>query len=223
MPTQDLTNSPKVLGLDISTKTIGWSLFDIQTQKLLELTHISPVIKPQPEDKIEELLMKVNSVEERLKEYKNFGIKKVIIEEPLLNSNNIYTIATLISYNSMISKSIYDILGVVPSYISTYNARKFAWSGLLQDNGKGKKVLFGGLPKDADKKEIAEKAKKLEAERDEAKLRSPWIGYASTAYQLAIVVLSASILAVSMGMFWGSFVVAGFGILLSLNGLYLWF
>jgi hypothetical protein len=54
----------------------------------------------------------------------------------------------------MISKSIYDILGVVPSYISTYNARKFAWSGLLQDNGKGKKVLFGGLPKDADKKEI---------------------------------------------------------------------
>lgn len=154
MPTQDLTNSPKVLGLDISTKTIGWSLFDIQTQKLLELTHISPVIKPQPEDKIEELLMKVNSVEERLKEYKNFGIKKVIIEEPLLNSNNIYTIATLIRYNSMISKSIYDILGVVPSYISTYNARKFAWSGLLQDNGKGKKVLFGGLPKDADKKEI---------------------------------------------------------------------
>ena len=154
MPTQDLTNSPKVLGLDISTKTIGWSLFDIQTQKLLELTHISPVIKPQPEDKIEELLMKVNSVEERLKEYKNFGIKKVIIEEPLLNSNNIYTIATLIRYNSMISKSIYDILGVVPSYISTYNARKFAWSGLLQDNGKGKKVLVGGLPKDADKKEI---------------------------------------------------------------------
>ena len=26
---QDLKNSPKVLGLDISTKTIGWALFDI--------------------------------------------------------------------------------------------------------------------------------------------------------------------------------------------------
>jgi len=45
----------------------------------------------------------------------------------------------------------------------------------------------------------------------------------TTAYQLAIVVLSASILAVSMGMFWGSFAVAAAGILLSLNGLYLWF
>ena len=76
---------------------------------------------------------------------------------------------------------------------------------------------------DADKKEIAEKARAMEAVREEAKKSSPWIGYASTAYQLAIVVLSASILAVSMGMFWGSFVVAGVGVLLSLNGLYLWF
>jgi hypothetical protein len=76
---------------------------------------------------------------------------------------------------------------------------------------------------DADKKELAVKAKEMEAVREEAKKSSPWIGYASTAYQLAIVVLSASILAVSTAMFWGSFAVAGFGILLSLNGLYLWF
>jgi hypothetical protein len=76
---------------------------------------------------------------------------------------------------------------------------------------------------DLDKADIAAKARAMEHERDEAKKSSPWIGYASTAYQLAIVVLSASILAVSMAMFWGSFVVAGFGVLLSLNGLYLWF
>jgi hypothetical protein len=73
------------------------------------------------------------------------------------------------------------------------------------------------------KKDLMKKAKALEAERDEAKARSPWIGYASTAYQMAIVVLSASILAVSMYLFWASFAVAGFGILLSLNGLFLWF
>jgi uncharacterized protein HemX len=76
---------------------------------------------------------------------------------------------------------------------------------------------------ESDKKEIAIEARKIESLREEAKKSSPWIGYASTAYQLAIVVLSASILAVSMGMFWGSFVVAGIGIVLSLNGLMLWF
>ena len=71
------------------------------------------------------------------------------------------------------------------------------------------------------KKELFEKARQLEHERDEAKKRSPWIGYASTMYQLSIVVLSASILAVSMSMFWGSFLVAGLGVLLSAQGVLL--
>lgn len=73
------------------------------------------------------------------------------------------------------------------------------------------------------KKELLAKAKKLEAERDAAKERSPWIGYAGTAFQLAIVILSASILAVSMPLFWGSIAVAGLGILLASQGLFLWF
>ena len=150
----DLKNSPKVLGLDISTKTIGWSLFDIRTQELLELTHFSPVIKPKVDDKINELLLKVNAFEEKLQNYRSLGITKVIIEEPLLNSNNIWTVGTLLRYNSMITKSIYDILGIVPNYISTYNSRKFAWPELVQKNEKGKHVLFGGLPKDIDKKEL---------------------------------------------------------------------
>jgi hypothetical protein len=76
-------------------------------------------------------------------------------------------------------------------------------------------------PKDG-KKDLMAKARALEAERDSAKLRSPWLGYASTSYQMAIVLLSASILAVSMPLFWGSFVVAGLGVLLSSQGLLLW-
>ena len=150
----DLKNSPKVLGLDVSTKTIGWCLFDIQTKELLELTHFSPVIKPKVDDKIQELLMKVDAFEEKLNGYKNLGITKVVIEEPLLNSNNVWTVGTLLRYNSMITKSIYDILGIVPNYISTYDSRKFAWPDLVQQNDKGKYVLFGGLPKDIDKKEL---------------------------------------------------------------------
>ena len=72
------------------------------------------------------------------------------------------------------------------------------------------------------KKDLLAKAKQLEAGRDEAKKRSPWIGYANTAYQLSIVVLSASILAVSMTLFYSSFAVAMLGLLLSSQGLFLW-
>lgn len=112
-----------------------------------------------------------------------------------------------------------------------------AWAQYQAKNGRGVSYEIASLttsdPKlkekfaaekqrmDDDKKEIAEKARALEAAREEAKKSSPWIGYASTAYQLAIVVLSASILAVSMPMFWASFVVAGLGLLLSAQGLLL--
>jgi len=154
MSKENLKNSPKVLGLDISTKTIGWALFDFHSQNLLELTHFSPVIKPKREDKMEELMFKVDAFEEKLNTYKDLGITKVIIEEPLLNSNNVWTVGTLLRYNSMISRSIYKVLGIVPKYISTYNSRKYAWPELVQENNKGKRVLFGGLPKTIDKKEL---------------------------------------------------------------------
>jgi hypothetical protein len=149
-----LKESPKVLGLDVSTKTIGWALFDIQSQQLLELTHISPIPKPKEENKIKELLLKGQIFRSKLLEYKDMGITKVIIEEPLLNSNNVYTVQTLLRFNTLVTKEIYDVLGVVPDFISTYNSRKFAFPELTQLNDKGKYVLFGGLPKDIDKKMI---------------------------------------------------------------------
>ena len=152
---KNLKNSPKVLGLDISTKTIGWALFDIKTQQLLELTHVSPRPKLEnEEDKLKELLLKSEIFAEKLKEYKNLGIVRVVIEEPLLNSNIIYTIQTLLRFNSFVFKEIYNILGIVPEFISTYNSRKFAFPELVQENDKKKFVLFGGLPKDIDKKMI---------------------------------------------------------------------
>lgn len=151
-----IKNSPKILGLDVSTRTIGWALFDIKNQELLELTHISP--RPKTKDygdnKILELLLKSGIFRTKLLEYKNLGIVNVIIEEPLMNSNNAYTIQTLLRFNTLICKEIYDALGIVPEFISTYNSRKFAFPELVQPNDKGKHVLFGGLPKDIDKKQI---------------------------------------------------------------------
>ena len=154
MTKKNIQNNPKVLGLDISTKTIGWALFDIQTKELLELTHVSPRPKIKTENKIEELIAKSDVFKSKLVDYVNLGITKVVIEEPLLNSNNIYTVQTLLRYNSFVTKVIWDVLGIVPEFISTYNSRKYAFPHLLQTNDKGKVVLFGGLPKDIDKKQF---------------------------------------------------------------------
>lgn len=151
-----IKNPPKVLGLDVSTRTIGWALFDIKTKELLELTHISPRPKNKSteENKMLELILKSEVFKTKLEDYKKLGIVSVIIEEPLLNSNNVYTIQTLLRFNTLICKTIYDVLGIVPEFISTYNSRKFAFPELVQENDKKKHVLFGGLPKDIDKKMI---------------------------------------------------------------------
>ena len=99
-----------------------------------------------------ELILKSEVFKTKLDDYKNLGIVSVIIEEPLLNSNNVYTIQTLLRFNTLICKTIYDMIGIVPEFISTYNSRKFAFPELVQENDKKKFVLFGGLPKDVDKK-----------------------------------------------------------------------
>ena len=151
---KEIQNNPKVLALDVSTKTIGIALFDITTKELLELTHVSPVPKPKRENKMEELLIKAEMVRSKIENYKNLNVTEVVIEEPLLGSNNIYTIQTLLRFNTLVFKDIYDVLGIVPEFISTYNARKFAFPHLVQPNDKGKHVLFGGFPRDIDKKVI---------------------------------------------------------------------
>ena len=151
---RNLKESPKVLGLDISTKTIGWALFEIKSGNLLELTHVSPVPKPKEECKIKELILKSEIFKLKLEQYKGLGITKVVIEEPLLNSNNIRTVQTLLRFNSFVCKVIYDTLGIIPDFISTYESRKNAFPELVKENNMGKFVLFGGLPKDCDKKQI---------------------------------------------------------------------
>jgi len=160
-----------ILSLDVSTSTIGIALFeDLGTSgKLKLLHHVSPKVKPQPESKMEELFKKVEIFQtEFLNKYVNFGITRVIIEEPLLQSNNVYTIATLLRFNGMISKSVYDTLGIVPDFISSYDARKYSFSDLMavrrfkkdgtplaeKQIAKNEPVLFGAYEFDCDKKMI---------------------------------------------------------------------
>ena len=73
------------------------------------------------------------------------------------------------------------------------------------------------------KQQLMARARLLESQRDEAKKHSPWLTFAGSALQLSIVLLSASILAVSMGMFYASIGVGMIGAVLMSQGIWLWF
>lgn len=158
-----------ILGLDVSTKTIGVCIFE-ETGNLQELTHMTPKIKPLPENDLEVLFKKVESFKDfiYLKGFDKLNITKIVIEEPLLGSNNVYTMATLLKFNGMISKTCYEIFNVVPSFISSYDARAYGFPelmGVRKFNKKGEpytekeiskkdKVLFGDYPWEVDKKQV---------------------------------------------------------------------
>jgi hypothetical protein len=72
------------------------------------------------------------------------------------------------------------------------------------------------------KKELMAKARALEAERDQLQKKSPWLTFSGMGFQLGIVLLSASILAVSMPLFWGSIGVSAVAALLMSQGVWLW-
>jgi len=72
------------------------------------------------------------------------------------------------------------------------------------------------------KKELSLKARMLEADRAVAKSRGPWYTYAGSLFQIAIVLLTASILAVNNRLYWASLGVGIFAMLLMSQAIWLW-
>jgi hypothetical protein len=163
------------LGLDVSTNCIGMCLFindGTEDGQLVKLTQIVP--------KVNSKIKGIHSLFEKKKIFKNVmleewadvKIDRVIIEEPLLRSNNINTVSTLLRFNGMISDCVYEIFNVVPDFISSYDARlysfpellairKVAKDGTVYDRKKIIKaikdnnlVLFGSYQFDIDKKVV---------------------------------------------------------------------
>jgi hypothetical protein len=71
------------------------------------------------------------------------------------------------------------------------------------------------------KKELMAKARELESERDLIAKKGPWLTFAGSAFQISIVLLSASILAVSMSLYWASIGVGVLASLLMAQGLWM--
>jgi hypothetical protein len=72
------------------------------------------------------------------------------------------------------------------------------------------------------KRELMAKARALEATRAEAKHRSPWYTYAGSLFQIAIVLLTASILAVNTRMYQASIAVGAVAMILLSQAIWLW-
>ena len=103
------------------------------------------------------------------------GITDCIIESPLnyaTGNSSAKTVSQLLQFNGLLSEAVYRILGLVPNYLSSYDARMLSFPSLLSlrkfnKNGEiypishykkalkdNQLVLFGTYPFDCDKKSV---------------------------------------------------------------------
>lgn len=164
-----------IMALDVSTNTIGICVFlndGSEYGKIIELTHVKPKVSKKI-DGFKSLALKCDIfTNDFLKKWVNYKIDKVVIEAPLVESNNSLTVAQLLKFNGMIAYSVYKTLNIVPEFISSYEARVYSFPELVtirKYNKKGeiypqKEILsrirknqlcaFGQMPWDCDKKFI---------------------------------------------------------------------
>lgn len=105
---------------------------------------------------------------------------------------------------------------------------EMAYDDAIRANDKKKAEIlaakidrYDNEPKEG-KKDLMAKARKLEEERAVAKQRSPWYTYAGSLFQIAVVLLTASILAVNMRLYWASLVVGGVAAVFFSQAVWMW-
>lgn len=176
-----------ILGLDISTVCIGISIIyddGISDPKIEFISHVSPKIAKNI-DGIEALILRkdifenefLNKIDSILANIE-CPLKKItecVIESPMIYSSagsKASVVAQLLQFNGLLSEAVYRVLGIVPYYISSANARMLSFPELLSIRKFNKKgevypqkhiekaindnhlILFGSFPFDCDKKSI---------------------------------------------------------------------
>ena len=172
----EIRNKRIILGLDVSTRCIGSTVASLDedgTVNILEISHLRLKIRRKYKNTNKGLFIKSEQFKNKLNEkYNKYYITDVIIEEPVVNGSNMDSIAMLMKFNGMISQSVRDVLGVIPEYISSHDARKYGCPSLMAIRRFGKDgslrsikdirdsiaknelALFGSYPFDCSKKYI---------------------------------------------------------------------
>ena len=176
-----------ILGLDISTACIGISIIyddGVNEPQIEIISHVTPKIDKKIKG-IEALILRKDifekdfllRIDEILANIK-CPLKKItecIIEAPLIYASagsNAQTVTQLNQFNALLSEGIYKTLGIIPHYISSYDARLISFPELIsirKFNKRGETykidhikkaikdehlILFGSYPFDCDKKNI---------------------------------------------------------------------
>lgn len=142
-----------LIGLDISTATIGITLMDCN-DRLIEIDYVSFPKKSKKNPQLS-IYDKAEYFKKTIKKYESFNIKHIFIEEPLKNGPNINTTILLAKFNGIISQIMFEKFKIEPEHITVYESRKSFFPELIIfKKVKNEIIETLSFPKDCDKKKI---------------------------------------------------------------------
>lgn len=147
-----------ILGLDISTSTVGASVFEDLGHKgeLVMFTHFdfnSKNLPILPDTQLERLIIKGEACLSWIKEFKKlYNITKVVVEEPLAYASNTPVIGGMLAlFNEYLSDKVSKLFNVEVVFVSVRDSRIYGLPELYKKRVTKGKVsknpsLFGGFP-----------------------------------------------------------------------------
>jgi hypothetical protein len=109
------------VSFDISTSCIGVSIFnenfELTSVKALKMT-TNKDCQDDPE------ITKGDGFKKFVEELKIYEIIDIFVEEPLVKSNNVYTVNKLLKFNGICSYILRDVLGIIPKFMSVDEVRR---------------------------------------------------------------------------------------------------
>jgi len=154
-----MTAKDKVfISFDISTSCIGVSIFN-ENFNLTSVKALKMIKTKDCEDDPE--IIKGDAFKKFVEDLKIYDIIDIFVEEPLVKSNNVYTVNKLLKFNGICSYILRDVLGIIPKFMSVDEVRRLFCPEMTEyDMKKDKTILKFKSRKNDPKSYIFEKISK---------------------------------------------------------------
>lgn len=127
------------LSFDISTSCIGFSMYD-ENFKLISVKALKMSTNKECNDDPE--IIKGDGFKKFVDELRIYEIIDIFVEEPLVKSNNVYTVNKLLKFNGICSYILRDRLGIIPKFLSVDEVRRIFCPEMTEyDVKKDKSIL----------------------------------------------------------------------------------
>jgi hypothetical protein len=127
------------VSFDISTSCIGVSIFnenfELTSVKALKMT-TNKDCQDDPE------ITKGDGFKKFVEELKIYEIIDIFVEEPLVKSNNVYTVNKLLKFNGICSYILRDVLGIIPKFMSVDEVRRIFCPEMTEYDAKKNKFTL---------------------------------------------------------------------------------